>query len=324
MRKILLISDTHGNLDIINDKAQQINADLVIHAGDFGFYDAQSVRRLSHRELRLLITHSPFWRLYNITEETKREILIEIIENHQLLGDFPDYLSGKKHFVKPTYSVWGNHEDVAVLKSLRKNCAIKNLHLLDENHIYEFENNDSLEFTLYGLGGNFLTSKKFFDLPIAGNAGKVWSTLHQFGVLYKNVGHKGKPSIFVSHVSPGKEPLLTRLIANFMPNFWISGHMGAPYTCVWNQFTIREMDEALKWLDVDTAFIEEQYNAGNLTREAILAYEVIKRLIPKKDFWFKQMWNINLPDVKDGYAVLNYDEGRFSLETYSKGVNFSL
>jgi predicted phosphodiesterase len=28
MQKILLISDTHGNLDIMNEKATQINADF--------------------------------------------------------------------------------------------------------------------------------------------------------------------------------------------------------------------------------------------------------------------------------------------------------
>ena len=105
--KILLVSDTHGKLDSINKLVEKTKSDLVIHAGDFGFYDDSSYRRLSTRELLLL----------------------------------------------------------------------------------------------------------------------------------------------VSHVSPGKEPLLTRLIIHFMPNFWISGHMGAPYTCIWNQFTIREMNESLEWFE---------------------------------------------------------------------------
>ena len=47
MRRILLISDTHGSLDIINEKVAETNADMVIHAGDFGFYDDQSINRLS-------------------------------------------------------------------------------------------------------------------------------------------------------------------------------------------------------------------------------------------------------------------------------------
>ena len=60
MKKILLISDTHGDLDIINDRVADTNADMVIHAGDFGFYDDGSVNYLSTRELRLLVAHSPY------------------------------------------------------------------------------------------------------------------------------------------------------------------------------------------------------------------------------------------------------------------------
>lgn len=320
MQRILLISDTHGNLDIVNEKAAQTNADFVIHAGDFGFYDEQSIFRLSPRELRLLVSHSPVWRQYNVDKQTPRETLIEIIKAHRLLGDFPDYISGKKQFVVPVYAVWGNHEDVFVLKRLKKDFQIDNLHLLDENHFYQFHQEDKLEFSLYGLGGNFLKTNKLFDQPIAGNGGKVWSTLHQFGVLYKQVKNKAKPSIFVSHVSPGKEPLLVRLMMHFMPNFWISGHMGAPFTCTWNQFTIHEMNEALLWLQTDIDFIEEQFKQGRLSEEAVLAYDLIKQVIPRKDFWFKKLWNINLPDAKDGHALLIVEKDRFSLETYSRGI----
>ena len=59
MIRILLISDTHGNLDIINRLVVKTKADLVIHAGDFGFYDETSYEFLSARELFLLIKHSP-------------------------------------------------------------------------------------------------------------------------------------------------------------------------------------------------------------------------------------------------------------------------
>jgi predicted phosphodiesterase len=320
MRRILLLSDTHGNLDIVNEKISQTKADFVIHAGDFGFYDEKSLSRLSPRELRLLVSHSPFWHQYNIDKQSKREELADIVKRHQLLGNFPDFISGRKQFHVPVYSVWGNHEDMQVLKNLRTDLKINNLYLLDENNFYEFRHEDKLEFSLYGLGGNFLATNKLFDTPIAGHGGKVWSTLHQFGVLYNQIKHKNEPSIFVSHVSPGKEPLLTRLMLHFMPNFWISGHMGAPFACVWNQFTIHEMDEALNWLHTDTSFIEEQYKSGRLSEESILAYDIIKQDIPKKDDWFKKMWNINLPDVKDGYAILIVEDGRFSLETYSNGI----
>lgn len=320
--RILLISDTHGKIDLINEMADRTKADFVIHAGDFGFYDQDSIHRLSPRELRLLVTHSPFRNEYSITKQTNRAELMEMVLKHQLLGDFPDYLSAQKQFAVPVYAVWGNHEDVQVIKRLRDNTHINNLNLLDENNFYEFRHDDVLDFSLYGLGGNFLVSKKLFDRPVAGQGGKVWSTLHQFGVLYKKTIHKGNASIFVSHVSPGKEPILTALITHFMPNFWISGHMGAPYTCVWNQFTIREMDESLSWLRNNIHLVDE-YKPDCISDEAMLACELIKREIPKKDYWFKRMWNINLPDAKDGYAILNYDQGRFSLETISRGITIT-
>ena len=79
-----------------------------------------------------------------------------------------------------------------------------------------------------------------------------------------------------------------------MPNFWISGHMGAPFTCTWNQFTIREMTETMDWLHTDIGFIEEQYKNGHLSEESVLAYELIKQNVPKNDFWYKKMWNINI------------------------------
>ncbi|CAM2742636.1 TPA: DUF2433 domain-containing protein [Legionella pneumophila] len=323
VRKILLLSDTHGNLDIINQLVAQTNADMVIHAGDFGFYDEQSIYRLSPRELRLLVSHSPVWRQYEVDKQTNRERLIEIVKENRLLGDFHDFISGEKKFSVPVYAVWGNHEDVQVLRQLNANLRIENLHVLDEHHFYQFHTDENeLEFSLYGLGGNFLVSKKLFDKPIAGNGGKVWSVLHQFGSLYQQVKNKSKPSIFVSHVSPGKEPLLSRLIMHFMPNFWISGHMGAPFTCTWNQFTIREMNEYLDWLESDIDLIEEQYQQGRLTDEASLAYELIKKSIDEDDSWYKKLWNINLPDVADGHALLILNEKKFSLETYSNGIKF--
>ena len=38
--KILLVSDTHGTkIDLISAYAEEMKADICIHAGDFGFYD---------------------------------------------------------------------------------------------------------------------------------------------------------------------------------------------------------------------------------------------------------------------------------------------
>jgi hypothetical protein len=54
-----------------------------------------------------------------------------------------------------------------------------------------------------------------------------------------------------------------------------------------------------------------------------LAYDLIKKPIDKDDFWYKKLWNINLPDVVDGHALLILKENRFLLETYSNGIKFN-
>lgn len=324
MLKILLISDTHGNLDIINEKANITHADMVIHAGDFGFYTRDSIRHLSQRELRLLVVHSPIIQHYEIGKQTPREILVKIIEKHQLLGDFDDYLNGKKEFNVPVYAVWGNHEDLSCLKQLRSENKIKNLYLLDENSVYEVKDNHEFVFNLFGIGGNFLVGKKLFDNPIGGQGGKVWSTLHQFGVLYQRLKNKNRTSIFVSHVSPGKEPLLQKLISHFLPNIWLSGHMGAPYHCVWNEFTIREFHETKRLLESTKEILGDLSQYENLlSEEAKIAYELLHKELPPENQWYKKSWYINLTDAKDGYAVLIINNGEYSLETFSKGLKLS-
>lgn len=315
MTRALLISDTHGNLDIINNLVEKTKVDMVIHAGDFGFYNESSYKHISSRELLLLISHSKHWKENPVDKTTSRDTLIEIVKKHNLLGDFQSYQDGTKQFHVPIYTVYGNHEDICVIREIKKQNIIYNFHLLDEENIFKIEKNDGAQFQLFGIGGNFLVSNKLLQRPIAGNAGKVWATLHQFGVLYKKLEKKSKPSIFVSHVSPGKEPLLTRLILHYMPNLWISGHMGAPYTCVWNQFTIHEIDESIQWLQSQIALFET-LPKSHLTEEAEIAYNIIKRDIPREEFWFKKMWNINLSDAKDGYAILTFLDGRFFLDTH--------
>jgi len=326
MKKILLISDTHGNLDLINALVEENEIDFVIHAGDFGFYDNQSLYRLSQRELRLLVTHSLHRKEYDIDTQTEPSQLREIVSKHNLLGTFQAYLDSDKTFAAPIYVVWGNHDDAQLIKQLLRDNPVKNLKMLHAESVYSFQDkdSDSDEFKLFGIGGNFLVSKKLLRMPIAGQAGKVFSTLHEYGTLYQQLQKKSKPSIFVSHVSPGKEPLLTRMMIHFMPDLWISGHMGAPFGCVWNQFTIRDFNESLAWFDSQLDDFKKLIEGASLTPEAQFAAELIIRPIPRKDFWFKKLWNINLPDIKDGHAVLTIDNGRYSLQTYSRGMIFSV
>lgn len=66
--RLLLLSDTHGRLDVIHELVEATRADAVVHAGDFGLYDGDSVARLSRRELNLRVVHS------GLPDEEKRRV----------------------------------------------------------------------------------------------------------------------------------------------------------------------------------------------------------------------------------------------------------
>ena len=129
MTKALLISDTHGHVDMINTLVEKTNADMVIHAGDFGFYNESSYKHISSRELLLLVSHSKYWKDYCVDKKTDREMLINIVKKHNLLGDFSEYQDNAKQFKVPVYAVYGNHEDVCVIREVKEK-SICNFNLL--------------------------------------------------------------------------------------------------------------------------------------------------------------------------------------------------
>jgi predicted phosphodiesterase len=254
--RLLLLSDTHGKLSIINELAATVQADAVVHAGDFGFYDADSGERLSKRELRLLVRHS------SVSPAEKKRAkgmskgdLAVFVQEHKLLGDLQRYIEGEASFDVPIYAVWGNHEDKHVIEAFRdESYQVSNLHLLDERHVYHLG-----PFTFFGLGGNVLTGKKLFHDPIGGGGGKVWATLGQFGKLYQTLSEVSKDDeevrLFVTHVSPGKEPLAALMGAQYRADFHVSGHMAPTHTMAWNNFAIRELEQAESWLIDSVAHI---------------------------------------------------------------------
>jgi len=47
--RVLCIADVRGNLRSLNDLAKQANANYILHTGDFGFYDSQSLERIADK-----------------------------------------------------------------------------------------------------------------------------------------------------------------------------------------------------------------------------------------------------------------------------------
>lgn len=117
--RLLLIGDTHGKLGTINELSFLVQADAVIHAGDFGFYDDGSFERLSDRELRLHVTHSDLPRAEKDNLLTlSRFDLIAQLRKLRLLGEFQSYIDERSSFQVPVYAVWENHEDKEVVERL--------------------------------------------------------------------------------------------------------------------------------------------------------------------------------------------------------------
>jgi hypothetical protein len=163
--KILCVADVRGNLDLIDELADRVNAAAVIHTGDFGFFEPDSLDRLDDSMLRRIVQYSPLLsntvraELLQQSPDLMRERLKR--EKPFKLSQLPEYLSGRSRFQRPVYVVWGEWEDIAVLERFRNGLHIvKNLKILDEVSTHLL-NIGGLHLRLLGLGGAIIRHKLF-------------------------------------------------------------------------------------------------------------------------------------------------------------------
>lgn len=324
--RILLVTDTHGDLITLNDLAKANSTDAIIHAGDFGFYDDTSFNRLSNRELKLRIVHSALSRsekqnLLSCNTVEKREF----VRDHLPPSELPQFLAGDRRFETPIYAVWGNHEDVEVVKKFYTGeYSIENLHILHNQATFHVEN-----IHLFGLGGNFIVGQKLFQKPIAGKGGKIWSVFDQYLRLLemiRNNAQDGEKRVLVSHVSPGKEPFITLMGIHTDSDLIVSGHMDPPLSMIWTDFAIRSQKEAInrvqeRLLDIKKIYDSPSLKDENSYREALSHFADLpcesvqdggRQMGPA---WYRNMLNLNLQDVQEGYAILDTDEGIWKIHT---------
>lgn len=305
--KILLISDTHGNIDIINTLAAQEDVDACIHAGDFGFYDENSPDRLNAKELRLQIKHSSAmpW------EERKEYLTVaheeqrHIIRKYRMLGNFSDYIIGKKQFNIPVYAAWGNHEDQSVILRLLKE-PIKNLILIHEDCQIILEN-----FCLFGVGGNFVHNQTLIQpyTGLPGSACRISSALPQYKKLINKLDliDSKYQRIQLTHVNPEYEPLAELLAWRTNAAYTLSGHMSFPNGSEWQT---KQGDE--KRILNALIKIEEKYPRFK---------DQLEVFRPKQELHAIQ--HLNLPDAHKGYAVLDLNSCQYQYLMKTSKLNES-
>ncbi|TXT54359.1 MAG: putative Metallophosphoesterase [Candidatus Thorarchaeota archaeon] len=234
--RIVVITDTHGRLHIVNNLVRELDADVVIHCGDIGLMSHKRVSKISNRELSLHIRHS------SLDDAVRRNAFdlprsekIRIVLEHNLLGEFDRYLEGEETFVIPVYAVWGNHEDGFLLNQLLSgDLSIPNLNFLTAYSDIVLD--DWIRLT--GVGGNLVPPNLFTKQqpthPKPQMSFLDWARLAE---VLEHTHDNEQQLWMVTHVSPGKEPLLENFSLHLRPDFWFSGHMGAPLLQHYSLFT---------------------------------------------------------------------------------------
>lgn len=197
MAKIAFVGDIHGDVDLMLDKAQQLNADIIIQVGDFGTYVSEE--RLDKASAR-----------------------------HQGLGNFVDYYHNYKQFTLPTFFIKGNHEDYDIIEEIKEH-KIPHLFYLENGKVYTFG-----DLRIGALGGNYSPQRFPLDRNnkrLQGCRRKHFN-YQDLADLIRN-----KPlNIIVAHDCPqgigmkgrGNDdcgsPEVASLITEVQPSYYIHGH----------------------------------------------------------------------------------------------------
>ncbi|ODV92254.1 hypothetical protein CANCADRAFT_18138, partial [Tortispora caseinolytica NRRL Y-17796] len=253
--RLLLVADARGNLDQLNDLAAEHKVDCIFHSGDFGFFDRNSVGRISDNTLRHLAQYSPLVDFKSLPHDSSdlRSVLSSqstsaaaAAAGSTPLSHFPAYISGHKKFKVPIYTVWGACEDIEVLEQIRrKDIVIENLHIVDEASTYLIETNQGVKLRVFGVGGAVVMHKLFDNgvgtSTIAGGQGTMWVTMIQLGRLIQTASSVFDPSetrIFLSHASTARDGILAQIALTLKADFTVSAGLHFRCGTSYNEFSV--------------------------------------------------------------------------------------
>ncbi|KAJ7478627.1 Ser/Thr protein phosphatase [Mycena galericulata] len=345
--RILCIADIRGRLSALNDLAREANADAIIHTGDFGFFEANSLERINDRTLRHLTMYSPListsQRTHLLAPDNPPAVIRSTVVI-SLLSEFPLLLSGQLKLKIPVYTVWGACEDVLVIEKFRSGSyAIENLHILDEATTRCLDLG-GVKLRLLGLGGALVPHKMFDNgdgnATIAGGQGTMWTTALQIGELVDTAQRVFDPTetrLLVTHASPGREGIMAQLALVTKADLTVSAGLHFRYATSYNEFSVQgDFDGFRQKLTAGKEGFDKVWESVKLQVDAVIdehqrvlldkALSVVERLptaaTGEEPAW-KNCWNWNLCDAAYGSLVLDVKEGRISAELKSQGFNFA-
>ncbi|KAF7290062.1 DUF2433 domain-containing protein [Mycena chlorophos] len=345
--RILCIADIRGRLSALNDLARDANAQAIIHTGDFGFFEANSLERINDRTLRHLTMYSPLisssQRTHLLAPDNPPAVIRQTV-NISLLSEFPVLLSGQIKLQVPVYTVWGACEDVQVLEKFRTGAyAVDNLHVIDEATTRCLDVG-GVKLRLLGLGGALVPHKMFDNgdghATIAGGQGTMWTTALQIGELVDTAQRVFDPTetrLLVTHASPGREGVMAQLALVTKADLTISAGLHFRYATSYNEFSVQGDFDAFRtkltqgkegfdkvWESVKTqvdAVIDD--NQRVLLDKALHVLDRVPTAGSADEPAWKNCWNWNLCDAAYGSLILDVKDGRISAELKSQGFNYA-
>ncbi|KAL4075600.1 hypothetical protein V8B97DRAFT_1927718 [Scleroderma yunnanense] len=350
--RILCIADIRGRLSALNDLAREANAKAIVHTGDFGFFESNSLERINDRTLRHLTMYSPLipaaQRNHLLAPENTPSTIRSTVDI-SLISEFPLLLSGQIKLQVPVFSVWGACEDVLILEKFRSGAySIDNLHVLDEATTRCLDVG-GVKLRLLGLGGALVPHKMFDNgdgnATIAGGQGTMWTTALQIGELVDTAQRVFDPTetrLLVTHSSPGREGIIAQLGLVLKADLTVSAGLHFRYASSYNEFSVQsdfdgfrhKLTTGKEGFDKVWDSVKAQVDAVIDDHQRILldkALSVIERIPSShpgttatgdEPAW-KNCWNWNLCDAAFGSLVLDIKEGRISAELKSQGFNYA-
>lgn len=266
--RILCIAEIRGQLTHLNALAKKHNADCIVHTGNFGFFDASSVARISDPILQQIVAFSPLIDATSLssstsintsntnskantkpTQDNKGALKRELLASKTWLSELPSFLSGSNTFSVPVYTIYGAAEDLTVLEKFRSGeYSVPNLHLIDETQSHALVTPTSLgghTVRLFGLGGTLVMHQLFDNgggvSTIAGSPGLMWTTILQMGQLLLTARKNFDASeirIFVCHPPVAREGLLAQLAVSLRADYTVSSGLHFIYGSSFNEFSV--------------------------------------------------------------------------------------